>query len=196
MKACTDWSAFKDDQRHRSTEWGYANPDIADDLALRAIDVIERKRRAMGCPPESVVLCGVDNSTTALAMAVLRLCPPHERYSFASGRKGRWECDGELCLDGYDRNHSMFVVVDDDICRGHALQTVVDEVASVYGIHWIGIMFGMECEEMMHSEWLSDVASFTWFGDATYADSWACLDPDSHTVTGEELAGCCSEDEE
>jgi len=148
MKTCTDWTVTNV-HRHRSTTGGYADPAIADDLALRAIDVIERLRRERGMCPHQVVLCGVDNSTTAFAMAVIRLLPDHERYSFCSGRKsdtirpcwddGPDEGDegyfGELS-DGDYPTKALYVVLDDDICEGRALRTVASRRRDT---HWIGI---------------------------------------------------------
>lgn len=176
---CTEWST-KGPVRHRSTVHGYAAPEIADDLALRVLIKLEAMRHERGLRPEQVVLCGVDNSTTAFAMAVLRLLPADARYLFCSGKKagaedhetwceGCGDCDhccGSIDTYGYPDN-GLWVVIDDDICQGRAVRTV----ARWQHVHWFGINMLLEdsvdwdCDAT--PAWLPN-ATLHWWGASSF----------------------------
>ena len=193
---CTDWTT-RGSHRHRCTRKGYASPEVADDLALRVVMKLEEMRQRRGLRPEQVVLVGVDNSTTAFAMAVLRLLPSEARYSFCSGKKGT-EMGDEYCgcmdcesccgtLDDYGYDESgLWVVIDDDICQGRAVRTV----ARQHDVHWFGIncYLGDSIDWCGHPavEWLHN-ATFHWWGAASFLGFTEGAEPMYRCMDGTEI---------
>lgn len=201
---CTHWTTAGQD-RHRCTLKGYAAPEIADDLALHALLKIEEIRQRRGLKPEQVVVCGVDNSTTAFAMALLRLLPDKARYRFCSGRKasdgvndhcGCGDCD--LCcgtLDDYTvRDVYLWVLLDDDICHGRAARTVARhhpvEVFTINNYLEDSVEWGYE-----NVEWM-DNATFHWWGASSFSGFAEGHTPEYSTVEGCDLVSRCHEEED
>jgi hypothetical protein len=192
---CTDWTTSGRD-RHRSTTKGYASPDVADDLALHALLVIEEMRQARGLRPDEVAVCGVDNSTTAFAMALIRLLPDGARYRFVSGRKagdtgdchcGCMDCDLCCgCLDEYDvRDVYLWCLLDDDICQGRAARTVARyhpvEVFTINNYLQDSVEW-----EYDNVEWM-DNCTFHWWGASSFAGFSEGRTPEHSHIEGEDL---------
>ena len=122
VRTVVDWTVTGEG-RNRSTKTGYANPDIARDLAEFAYGhlVVEMEKR--GWIPQDIAVCGVDNSSSVLGFALIQKF--QEKYGvnlplFWSGRKPEeddWDGIGDLNPWG---NPKCLVMLDDDVVTGRA----------------------------------------------------------------------------
>lgn len=169
-----DWSPAGHDG-HRSVHHGYANPEIQDSVAKEAVKQIERWRDRWDIPSRRVFICGVDNSTTAFGMATIRHRYTNATiggcYRFCSGRRDSDARDDvtDGMLSYYENiedrpDNSLFVVIDDDMCKGKSLGTVAKRAPKGAKVCWIGIQQNIWDFYFMEDvpEWLFDVDELCW----------------------------------
>lgn len=124
IKTVMDWDGSGNN--HSGTLRGYANPEVADNMAQFVYKKLANLMLRNGWTAKDVALCGVDNSSTAFAMAVIRRFQKVKLPLplFFSGRKGSEnECD-HVIPEG-DGNPRCLVFVDDDMCTGHSALPVM-----------------------------------------------------------------------
>ena len=127
IKTVKDWIGTGN--KHCGTLQGYANPQIADSMADFVYVELSKLMKKEGWTPRDIALCGVDNSSTAFAMAVIRRFQKEgERLPlFFSGRKGTnyYESEADYVTPEGDGHPKCVVFVDDDMCSGFSVSPVM-----------------------------------------------------------------------